>query len=443
MLHDLLIFSPFMICLIWAILHCLLAYRTNTFPAIMVLTLTAMVFFMIDGYYSAIYGTPEIYIWFSLIYQLVAPGLIPAAMFYMRRLMKEQRYHPIQFLWVIIPTIMFSVTALLMSIIGPSEIVDMTNAINTHGLAVLSQYKGELVYRYYIWSDLVLRAVIGLEMIYMLVYMIVVSIQRGYHPGQIYKFLFRGAYIDVLQIQMLALSGIAIVYLFKLFFFKSYLNTHLWISAIMAVYVAVAIFSLGFFSLFGAHPSFNITDIRNLMRFNYNRKTKQQTIERMFEHLIEDADTETQRRMRGKLSVSGEVDTWEQNQAQTRPSLADAIFNVSNESWSENSIMGRFQRLMRDEQLYLQPGLSLQDVAQKLGTNKTYVSKLVNNTFNMGFPELLNILRVDYAEHYIMLHKDAKQSQIAEACGFFSASSFNNTFKHVTGMTPKMWMSTR
>jgi AraC-like DNA-binding protein len=289
----------------------------------------------------------------------------------------------------------------------------------------------------------VLRAVIGLEMIYMLVYMIVVSIQRGYHPGQVYKFLFRGAYVDVLQIQMLALSGIAIVYLFKLFFFKSYLNTHLWISAIMAVYVAVAIFSLGFFSLFGTHPSFNITDIRNLMRFNYNRKTKQQTIESMFEHLIEDADTETQRRMRGKLSLSGEVDTWEQNQAQTQPSLADAIFNVSNESWSENSIMGRFQRLMRDEQLYLQPGLSLQDVAQKLGTNKTYVSKLVNNTFNMGFPELLNILRVDYAEHYIMLHKDAKQSQIAEACGFFSASSFNNTFKHVTGMTPKMWMSTR
>ncbi len=443
MLHDLLIFAPVAACLFWAIMHCLIAYRTNTFPAIMVLTLTAMVFFMIDGYYSAIYGTPEVYIWFSLIYQLVAPGLIPAAMFYMRRLMKEQRYHFVQFLWVIIPAIMFSVTALLMSIIGPSEIVNMTNAINTHGLAVLSQYKGELVYRYYVWSDLVLRIVIGMEMVYMLIYMIVLSINRKYIPGQIFKFLFRGADIDVLQIQLNALSGIAVVYLFKLFFFKSYLDTHLWITALLSVYVTVAVFSLGFFSLFGAHPSFSIRDIRNLMRFNYNRKNKQKTIESMFEHLLEDADTETQRRIRGKIVVSSEVDTWEQNQAQSRPSLADALFNVSNETWSENSMMGRFQRLMRDEQLYLKPGLSLQDVAERLGTNKTYVSKMVNNTFNKGFPELLNLLRVDYAEHYIVLHKDAKQNQIAEACGFFSASSFNNTFKHVTGMTPKMWLSTR
>ena len=105
--------------------------------------------------------------------------------------------------------------------------------------------------------------------------------------------------------------------------------------------------------------------------------------------------------------------------------------------------MSRFQQLMKEEQLYLKPGLSLGDVAERLGSNKTYISKMVNNTYNMGFPELLNVLRVDYAQHYIVLHKDAKQDQIAEACGFFSASSFNNTFKRVTGMTPKMWLATR
>ena len=127
----------------------------------------------------------------------------------------------------------------------------------------------------------------------MLIYMIVLSINRKYSPGQIFKFLFRGADIDVLQIQLNALSGIAVVYLFKLFFFKSYLDTHLWITALLSVYVTMAVFSLGFFSLFGAHPSFSIRDIRNLMRFNYNRKNKQKTIESMFEHLLEDADTET------------------------------------------------------------------------------------------------------------------------------------------------------
>lgn len=46
---------------------------------------------------------------------------------------------------------------------------------------------------------------------------------------------------------------------------------------------------------------------------------------------------------------------------------------------------------MQQERLYLQPSLTLSDVAERLHTNKTYVSKMVNQTYKMGFPELLNI----------------------------------------------------
>ena len=113
------------------------------------------------------------------------------------------------------------------------------------------------------------------------------------------------------------------------------------------------------------------------------------------------------------------------------------------ECWNEDDILGRFQRLMRDEMLFLKPGLSLEDVAEKLDTNKFYISKMVNNTFNMGFPEVVNILRIDYAEQYIINNPDAKQSEIATKCGFLSASTFNTIFKKVTGMTPKMWVAAR
>ena len=443
MLHDLLIFSPFMICLFWVILHSLLSYRANILPAYLVMTLTAMFFFMIDGYYSALYGTPQVYIWFSLAYQLIAPALIPAVLFYVRRLMREQRYQRAQFLWVIIPAVMFSVSALLMSIVGPDEIVKMTRDMNAHGLPALANYKGELVYRYYVWSDIMMRVVLGVEMIYMLLYMIIYSVRRSYTLGNIYRFFAKGGSVDVLQIQLLALGGIALVYMFKIFFFKSYLDRNLWFTAILAVYVAVAVFSIGFFTLLSARQTITLKDVSNLVRFNYNRKNKQQIIESMFEHLIEDADTETQRRMKAKIGVTGEVEAWERGESQSKPSISDAIFNVTADSWGENSLMIRFQQLMKEEQLYLKPGLSLGDVAERLGSNKTYVSKMVNNTYNMGFPELLNILRVDYAQHYIVLHKDAKQDKIADACGFFSASSFNNTFKRITGMTPKMWLATR
>ncbi len=96
---------------------------------------------------------------------------------------------------------------------------------------------------------------------------------------------------------------------------------------------------------------------------------------------------------------------------------------------------------MIDQQLFLQPSLTLEDVAKRMGTNKTYVSKLVNNTYNQGFPELLNTLRIDYAEQYLLNHREAKQKDVAAACGFLSASAFNSTFKKVTGLTPKMWLN--
>ena len=94
-----------------------------------------------------------------------------------------------------------------------------------------------------------------------------------------------------------------------------------------------------------------------------------------------------------------------------------------------------------EEQIFLDPRIGLTEVAERLHTNKTYISKLVNNTYKLGFPELVNNLRVEYAEQYIINHRKAKQTEIAAACGFLSASSFNNTFKRVTGTTPKLWLA--
>ena len=34
---------------------------------------------------------------------------------------------------------------------------------------------------------------------------------------------------------------------------------------------------------------------------------------------------------------------------------------------------------------------------------------------------------------------ETSQEEIAKACGFLSASSFNSTFKRITGYTPKVW----
>ena len=95
--------------------------------------------------------------------------------------------------------------------------------------------------------------------------------------------------------------------------------------------------------------------------------------------------------------------------------------------------------MMVQERPYLKPGFTLVDAAERLHTNKTYVSRMVNQTYKMGFPELLNILRVDHAQRYIRQHPDASQEEIAKASGFLNASAFNTTFKRITSFTPKVW----
>ena len=156
--------------------------------------------------------------------------------------------------------------------------------------------------------------------------------------------------------------------------------------------------------------------------------------------LVDEAETEALRRIQEHISENLHLDSWQSDLA-FQPTLASSLFQSVAQSWDDDSLLSQFQRLMIEQQLFLQPSLTLDDVAKRMGTNKTYVSKVVNNTYNQGFPELLNTLRIDYAEQYLLNHRDARQKEVAIACGFLSASAFNSTFKKVTGLTPKMWLN--
>ena len=123
-------------------------------------------------------------------------------------------------------------------------------------------------------------------------------------------------------------------------------------------------------------------------------------------------------------------------------SSAARIFSAVAKSWDDDSLLSRFERLIFGKQAFLESSLTISDVCERLNTNKTYTSRLINSTYKMPFPDLINTLRVDYAERYITEHPNARQSDIAQACGFSSASSFNNVFKKIKGVTPKIWLAT-
>ena len=438
MLHDLLVFTPFMMCILGFVLNAALTFRTRVFPVFQLLLAVATLFFMVDGYYSSIYGTPEIHIWFTLLNQLVAPSFIPLTVLYFKKLVRESSFRPLQFVWVTIPAGMFAATGLLMTIIGTDQLTEFVTIINTQGVSSLTHYKGLPVHSYFVWSTIILRVILGAELLYMIGYAVLTFAKRGYSIRLLRDFLYRDGRVDVLHLQVIPAVVIGIIYVFKVFLFKNYLDNHLGLTAIFSILTTMCVFGMCYFNLFSAKSSVTLKECTSVMRYNYGNTDRQQVEEDIVSEIVTGADADSMRRIRARVGVTTEVEAWGRGENKD-VSLADAIFTAV--SKDTDSLMGRFQRLMQEEQLYLKPGLSLDDIAERLDSNKTYVSKMVNTSYNMGFPELLNILRIDYAQHYILLHRDAKQDAIARDCGFFSASSFNTVFKKITGMTPKVWIA--
>ncbi|MEQ3656005.1 MAG: helix-turn-helix domain-containing protein [Dokdonia sp.] len=96
-------------------------------------------------------------------------------------------------------------------------------------------------------------------------------------------------------------------------------------------------------------------------------------------------------------------------------------------------------KLMKTEQLYKNPSLTLTDIATELDTNRNVISKVINLEFKMNFNDFINSLRL---EEVIHKYKEGQQKTntllgIALECGFNSKSTFNRAFKKQFRQTPR------
>ena len=95
------------------------------------------------------------------------------------------------------------------------------------------------------------------------------------------------------------------------------------------------------------------------------------------------------------------------------------------------------------QQIYLQHDLMLEELAQVIGTNRSYLSQYFSRqgiTYNI----YINSLRIN---HFISLYeqsiaagKDVGVQQLAEESGFRSYSTFSRAFTQRTGQSVKAWM---
>lgn len=98
----------------------------------------------------------------------------------------------------------------------------------------------------------------------------------------------------------------------------------------------------------------------------------------------------------------------------------------------------KIKEVMQEKKIYMNPELSLYDLAQEINIHKNYVSHIINEVFGMNFFNFVNQYRIEEAK--VML-KDPSFSHlsvdgIARSVGFKSRNVFYPVFKKFVGMTP-------
>ncbi|WP_421790340.1 helix-turn-helix domain-containing protein [Hyphobacterium sp.] len=90
---------------------------------------------------------------------------------------------------------------------------------------------------------------------------------------------------------------------------------------------------------------------------------------------------------------------------------------------------------IRDENWHLEPRLSAPDLARRIGTNESYLSRTVNQGAGVNFNRFVNEIRVEAVKSSL---QEGTNDVLAAALdsGFNSKATFNRVFKEIAGQTP-------
>ncbi len=106
-----------------------------------------------------------------------------------------------------------------------------------------------------------------------------------------------------------------------------------------------------------------------------------------------------------------------------------------------SDISEKLNQAIQVEKVYLNPSLTLSELSVKFKMTPKELSKHINDVLGMNFSEYINLHRVEEVKT-LMSSKDALKYTLvtlAEKAGFSSKSSFNESFKKVTGDTPSAY----
>ena len=88
---------------------------------------------------------------------------------------------------------------------------------------------------------------------------------------------------------------------------------------------------------------------------------------------------------------------------------------------------------------YTHEQFTLEELASRLYTNKTYLSTFIKEEYDMNFSSWVASLRIDEAKRIMLKEPEKRLQEVAFECGFSSLAYFSSVFSKSEGISPSAW----
>jgi len=106
---------------------------------------------------------------------------------------------------------------------------------------------------------------------------------------------------------------------------------------------------------------------------------------------------------------------------------------------AQKKILDKLIVEFEQKKIYLNSQLNISDVVQAVGTNRTYISTLINQQYNQNFCSFVNNYRLDELERTYLENSTLSNEVLAKKCGFGSINSMKRAIASRTGYSVTEW----
>lgn len=416
MLYDFIMFLPASICLMYAMMLSFRYKKNSSQIILMLMMLFTAVYTLGDAIYimpSEQYGTNVAIDIFSA---LTTPFIPILAVVLLHTLLARRVSRKLVITLVVIEVIYASMLLMSVLLAGPHDLTRLQAALvsenrtfdmmeGLQGLDALPLGFRTPVFQFYLLlTRPVYYGFILVGALAVLVYISRVIIIRRPAPFQFCRFVFKGGPLSSFYLVAIFFTIFAVLGIFRIVSGLDIFRMHMPVAIAYSLLEAVDFYLLGAMALLLPARRFYLRSLYQPFSFSKQEKP--------------------------------EVQTAHQNDSEE--SRSDAPASLPDDA---GRMLQALKKLMEDDQLFLNPDLTIEDVATELNTNRVYISRIVNQLMHVTFRDYVNQLRIRYSKQYMRKHPEYTQETVAVACGYQDAASFNRKFRQITGLTPREWVN--